>query len=87
MRASYPPWYSGPLDILEKIMADGYYISCTPALKISSCHRDAIRHDPLERILIKTDCPVAHQGKVSEPADQLATLTHLSRLKVYGRSI
>ncbi len=74
-------WYSGPLDILEKIMADGYYVSCTPALKISTRHRDAIRHAPLERILVETDCPVAYRGKVSEPAHLIDTLTHLSRLK------
>ncbi len=28
-------WYSGPLDLLEKIIADGYFVSCTPALAYS----------------------------------------------------
>lgn len=74
-------WYSGPLDILEKIIGDGYFISCTPALAYSTPHRSAIRHAPLERILIETDCPVPYRGKISEPAHLLDTLTHLSRLK------
>jgi len=74
-------WYSGPLDLLEKIIADGYFVSCTPALAYSTHHRSAIQQAPLERILIETDCPVEYQGKVSEPADLLTTLTHLSRIK------
>ena len=74
-------WYSGPLDLLEKIIADGYFVSCTPALAYSTAHQAAIRQAPLERILIETDCPVEFQGKVSEPAHLIDTLTHLSRLK------
>jgi TatD DNase family protein len=74
-------WYSGPLDLLEKIIVDGYFVSCTPALAYSTHHRSAIRHAPLERILIETDCPVEYRGKVSEPAHLLETLAHLSRIK------
>jgi TatD DNase family protein len=74
-------WYSGPLDLLEKIIADGYFVSCTPALAYSTHHRSAIRHAPLARILIETDCPVEYQGKVSEPAHLIDTLTYLSRIK------
>jgi len=74
-------WYSGSLDILEKILADGYYISATPALAYSPQHRIAIEKAPLERILIETDAPVEYQGKVTEPADVLMTLNELSRLK------
>jgi TatD DNase family protein len=74
-------WYSGPLDLLEQIIADGYFVSCTPALAYSTPHRSAARHAPLERILIETDCPVEYRGKVSEPAHLIDTLTHLSRIK------
>jgi TatD DNase family protein len=74
-------WYSGPLDLLEKIIADGYFVSCTPALAHSTAHQAAIRQAPLERILIETDCPVEYRGKVSEPAHLIDTLTHLSRIK------
>ena len=74
-------WYSGPLDLLEKIIADGYFVSCTPALAYSTAHQAAIRQAPLERILIETDCPVEYRGKVSEPAHLIDTLTHLSRIK------
>lgn len=74
-------WYSGPLDVLERIITDGYYVSCTPALAYSTHHQTAIRQVPLERILIETDCPVAYRGKTSEPAHLMDTLDHLSRLR------
>lgn len=74
-------WFSGPLDILDRIVADGYYVSCTPALATSPAHREAMRHAPLERILVETDCPVAYQGKVSEPAHVIETIRQLSLLK------
>jgi TatD DNase family protein len=74
-------WYSGPLDILDRIIGDGYFVSCTPALAYSPAHRKAIRHAPLDRILVETDCPVAYQGKASEPAHLIETIHQLSLLK------
>ena len=74
-------WYSGPLEVLDGILADGYHVSATPALAYSPPHRTAIERTPLERILIETDAPVVYQGKVSEPADVRTTLQELSRLR------
>lgn len=74
-------WYSGPLDILEQIIENGYYISATPALAYSPQHQAAIEYAPIEQILVETDAPVEYQGKASEPADLLITLREISRLK------
>ena len=74
-------WYSGPLEILEKIIDHGYYVSATPALAYSPVHQEAMRNAPLERILVETDSPVEYQGRMSEPADLMITLEELSRLK------
>ena len=74
-------WYSGPLEILEKIIGDGYYVSSTPALAYSPPHQAAMRAAPMERILVETDSPVEYQGRISEPADLMITLEELGRLK------
>jgi len=74
-------WYSGPLEILEKIIGDGYYVSATPALLYSPPHQAAMRAAPMERILVETDSPVEYQGRISEPADLVITLEELSRLR------
>ena len=74
-------WYSGPLDVLEALLTDGYFVSATPALAYSERHIEAIRLAPLDRILIETDCPVAYEGKPSRPADLVTTLRALARVK------
>jgi TatD DNase family protein len=74
-------WYSGPLEVLEEILADGYFISATPALAYSPPHQAAVQAAPLSRILIETDAPVVYQDKESEPADLVTTARELSRVK------
>ena len=74
-------WYSGPLEILAKIIDDGYYVSATPALAYSPAHQEAMRTAPMECILVETDSPVEYQGRISEPADLMITLEELSRIK------
>ncbi len=74
-------WYSGPLDILDRIIDSGYFISATPALTYSGRHQAAVERAPLNRILIETDAPEKYQGDVSEPATLLTTLDQLARLK------
>jgi len=74
-------WYSGPLEILGRVIEDGYFISATPALAYSLPHQAAIKRAPIEQILLETDAPVEYQGKVSEPADLVVTLREVSHLK------
>jgi len=74
-------WYSGPVDILDNIIASGFFVSATPALAYSPHHQTAMKRAPVERILIETDAPVQYGDRVSEPADLKETLFHLSRIK------
>lgn len=74
-------WYSGPADILDKIIASGFFVSATPALAYSPHHQAAMERAPMERILIETDAPVQYGDRFSEPADLHETLFHLSMIK------
>lgn len=74
-------WYSGSIAVLDDILAAGYHISATPALLYSPQHQAAVRHAPIERILIETDAPVEYQGKATGPADVLLTLRELAKIK------
>jgi TatD DNase family protein len=76
-------WYSGPLDVLREVIDAGYYVSCTPAVEVSTELRAAMVEAPLERVLIETDSPVwiKSLNRPSEPCDVLLTLRHLSVLK------
>ncbi len=74
-------WYIGSTELLEQIVAAGYYISATPALTYSTPHRLAIKQAPLERILLETDSPVRYEGKQSRPADAWITAREVALLK------
>lgn len=74
-------WYSGPVDILDNIIASGFFVSATPALAYSPYHQAAMARAPVERILIETDAPVQYGDRTSEPADLKETLFHLSMIK------
>ncbi len=74
-------WYSGPLDLLDEILAMGYFISATPALVYSPPHQEAIKRTPLEKILLETDTPVNYQGIEARPKDVRISLEQVARLK------
>jgi len=74
-------WYSGPLDVLRKLLDRGYYISATPAAAYSKEHRAAIQNTPMEKLLLETDSTVTYQGLPSEPAHLLKTLSAVADLK------
>jgi len=74
-------WYSGPVEMAEKIVGRGYHISATPAVEYSKKHREVIEMVPLENLLLETDCPVKYNEIVSEPANVEVTLREVARLK------
>lgn len=81
-------WYSGPLDVLDEILACGYFVSATPALRYSPQHQEAVKHALIEQTLIETDSPVYFQdtdepkgGFAAGPKDVLRTLKLYSALK------
>lgn len=81
-------WYTGPMDVQEKIISAGYYLSATPATAYSPPLREVLLNTPLERIILETDCPVPRLENdrriMTEPADTRFSLRALAELK--GRS-
>jgi len=80
-------WYSGPIDLLEKILSMGYSISATPALVYSPPHQEVIKRAPIEKVLLETDTPVSYQGREARPKDVRITLKEVARLKGLDPSV
>lgn len=79
-------WYTGTSSVLRDIIADGYYISVTPAVEYHEEHRRAVKEVPLEKMLLETDSPVIyHRGSEHEyessPADVVRSLEGAAGLK------
>jgi len=81
-------WYSGPIDVLDDILAEGFYVSTSPSVAFSPQSQEAMAHAPIEQTMIETDSPVFFKdretndsGFRAEPKDVLRTLDAYSRLK------
>jgi TatD DNase family protein len=78
-------WFTGFSSTLEDILSAGYYISVTPAAEYHEEHRRAVKHAPLEQLLLETDCPVAYGRDSSRydsrPADLVRSLKAAAGLK------
>ena len=72
-------WYTGTSGVLRDIIANGYYLSVTPAVEYHEEHRRTVKETPLERMLLETDAPVTYgRGRDfefrAEPADVARSL-------------
>lgn len=74
-------WFSGPLEVLDKLLDRGYFISATPAAAYSEKHQRAVARAPLEHLLLETDSPVSYQGQSSEPAHVFKALEAVAKIK------
>jgi TatD DNase family protein len=80
-------WYSGPLNVLEKIIDKGFFISVTPSLAYSDESRRAALNAPIEQTMLETDCPVFYgkrgegNGFKAAPKDVFRTLRLYAELK------
>jgi TatD DNase family protein len=77
-------WYAGLINVLDNILEAGYLISATPAAEYHKEHRRAVRHAPMDSLLIETDAPVFYGRDPkyrSEPADILRSLKAVSEIK------
>ncbi len=77
-------WYSGPLDVLERILEAGYYVSAAPSVSYSPEARAALSVAPIEQTLLETDTPVFYRdakgGFRAEPKDVFRTLRDYTAL-------
>jgi len=77
-------WYTGFSSVLREIIAEGYFISATPATEYHDEHRRAVRETPLENLLLETDCPVTYGRETkyqSRPADIVRSLKAVAQMK------
>ncbi len=82
-------WYTGLSSVLREIVAEGYFISATPAAEYHEEHRRAIKEAPSEKLLLETDSPVEYGRGArysSEPADVLRSLSAVAELKGMDKS-
>ncbi|MDM8161340.1 TatD family hydrolase [Labilibaculum sp. K2S] len=72
-------WYSGNLDVLQRILKNGFYFSVNPSMIKSKSGEKIISDIPLDRILTETDSPfTSHNGRKTKPIDVKLVISYLS---------
>lgn len=74
-------WYSGPIELLKEIEAQGYYISINPSVEFQRKHREVAVRAPLNIILTESDGPYRYRGRLLGPRLIPLTLNILAKLK------
>lgn len=74
-------WYSGPIELLREIEAQGYYISINPSVEFQREHREIAKQAPLNIILTESDGPYRYKGRLLGPKLIPLTLNILAKLK------
>lgn len=74
-------WYSGPLNLIDKIIEEQHYFSINPSMINSQNGQKIIKRIPQYRILTETDGPyVKINGKPAEPGSVRHVLSYLQKL-------
>lgn len=79
--------FSGTLDLCEKALDRGYYISLSGIVtfKKADALRDVAKYVPADRLLVETDAPylapMPHRGKRNEPAFVVHTAELISEIR------
>lgn len=57
-------WYSGPLNLIDDIVNEGYYFSINEAMTLSESGRKIISKIPTDRILTESDAPYNNKNNI-----------------------
>lgn len=68
IKRAYFHWYNGPLDLLEEIVGQGYFIGINAAIDIQRKHLKVLQATPLKAILTESDGPYNYRGVVLRPS-------------------
>lgn len=55
-------WYTGPLSLIDEIVAVNYYVSINPAIAIQEKHRRVAEIAPLDHMVFESDGPYVYRG-------------------------
>ena len=84
VKRAYFHWYNGPLDLIEEIAGQGYFIGINAAITIQRKHLKVLRVAPLKAILTESDGPYNYRGTTLRPREVRKLVEIISKEKGVG---
>ena len=78
---AYFHWYTGPIDVLEEIQNEGYFIGANPAWIIQNKHRRVLEIVNLNHVITESDAPYNYRGLEMTPDMVENTVKFLARTR------
>lgn len=69
-------WYSGPIELLEELLSNGYMVTINPAVRIQRRHQLVLEKAELNMIMTESDGPYRYRGLDLRP-DMISELVKL----------
>jgi len=74
-------WYTGPLDLLDKILENNYMITLNPSIVIQKKQENVVRKVDLGYVLSESDGPYKYRGLYLSPSVIPKLVSHIARIK------
>lgn len=74
-------WYSGPIDVLREIEAQGYYITINPCVTFQQKHGVVLKYANIDNVLTESDGPYEYRGVKLHPNMIPGLIEHIARVK------
>lgn len=81
IRSALFHWFEGDLEVMEEIVAHGYYISVSPNVMFNEKYARFVSHVPTEAIVLESDGPWEYNGQKGVPSMVTDTLAFLSKAR------
>jgi len=80
-------WYTGPLDLLEKISSVGYFVSINPMCAIQKRHKEVAKAVDVRSVLTESDGPYVYRGVKLEPPMVESSLNIIAEVKNMSKEV
>ncbi|MCS7099977.1 MAG: TatD family hydrolase [Sulfolobales archaeon] len=74
-------WYTGPLELVDEIVSEGFFIGVNPALLVQKKHEAVVEKVPTDAILTESDGPYRYRGLDLGPELLPRLLERISQIK------
>ncbi|RLE81559.1 MAG: TatD family deoxyribonuclease [Thermoprotei archaeon] len=74
-------WYTGPLNLLKRVVERGYYITVNPAVKIQKKLRSVLKQVDIHYMLTESDGPYKYRGLFLAPPMVRELVEYISQVR------
>ena len=81
IKRAYFHWYTGPINMLEDIQSNGYFIGINPAIFLQKKHQEVLEYVSINNIITESDAPYEYRGIYLHPEKIKEVVNYIAERK------